>query len=68
MFFAHSDFVAGVVNRNFWTCGSFSEVGGSLERKLPFGVLMLSGSALAANRLGRAVRCESSSVAILCGP
>ena len=31
---ARSDFVSGALNRDFWTCGSFSELGGSLERKL----------------------------------
>ena len=37
-----SDFVAGAVKRDFWICGSLSEIGGSLERKLRFGILMLS--------------------------
>ena len=27
--------MAGAVNRDFWTCGSLSEIGGSLERKAP---------------------------------
>ena len=34
--------MAGVVNRDFWTCGLFSEIGGGLERKLRFGIWMLS--------------------------
>ena len=51
------DFVAGAVSHDSWTCGSFSEVGGNIERKLRFGVLRLSfGSALAAKRLARAAR------------
>ena len=39
---ARSDFKAGAVNRDLWTCGSFSEIGGSLEQMLRFGILMLS--------------------------
>ena len=35
-------FVAGAVNRDFWTCGSFSEIGRSLERNLHFGILTSS--------------------------
>ena len=38
---ARSDFVAGAVIRDFWTCGSFSEIWGSVERKLRFGILVL---------------------------
>ena len=39
---AHGSFVAGAVNRDFWTCGSFSDVKGSLKRTLHFGILILS--------------------------
>ena len=38
--------MTGVVNRDFWTCGSFSEIGGTLAQKLRFGILMLSLEAL----------------------
>ena len=54
-----SDSVTGAVNRDFSTCGPFSEVGGSLARKLRFGILMLSLEALAVKRLGRAAARES---------
>ena len=37
-----SNFVTGAVNRDFSTCGSFSDIGGSLARKLRFGIWMLS--------------------------
>ena len=53
---ARSDFVAGAVNRDLSTCGLLSDIGGSLEQKLHFGILMLSleglllGNALAGLR------------------
>ena len=34
--------MAGAVTRDFWTCGSFAEIGGSLKRKPRFGILVLS--------------------------
>ena len=34
------------MTRDLWTRGSFSEIGGSVERKLHFGILMLSLEAL----------------------
>ena len=43
---ARSNFVTGAVNCELWTCGSFSEIGGRLARKLRFGILMLSLEAL----------------------
>ena len=43
---ASSDFVAGEVNRDFWTCGCGSFSGSEQD--------VVIGSALAANRLGRA--------------
>ena len=53
---ACSDFVAGAVNRDSWTCGLFSEIGGAKA----FGHLdVVFGNAFAANRMGRAARCES---------
>ena len=42
IFDALVSFLTGAVNRDFSTCGSFSEIGGSLARKLCFGILMLS--------------------------
>ena len=41
-----ANFVTGAAKRDFWTCGSLSEIGGSLARKLRFGILMLSLEAL----------------------
>lgn len=35
-----SDFVAGVVNRDLWTWGSFSEFGSSIARNLCFTISM----------------------------
>lgn len=36
---ARSVFVAGAVTFGLWTCGSFSEIEGCLERKLHIGIL-----------------------------
>ena len=50
------------MNRDFWTCGSVSEVGGSLARKLRFGILMLSLKALLRqNALTGTALCEPRS-------
>ena len=38
--------MTGAMNREFWTRGSFPEIGGSLARKLRFDILILSLEAL----------------------
>ena len=56
-----TDFAAGAVSRDCWTCGSFSEIGGSLEKAALWHPDVVFGSALAANRLGRAAQCGARS-------
>ena len=65
-YFGHGDGLPRALdmNRDLWTCGSLSEFGGFIERKLRFGILMLSfNTLLLRNALASASRCESDFMA-----
>ena len=52
---AHSDFVANAVNRDLWTCGQFSEIGGRTDRKLSFGMIVFGLCISCETPWGRAI-------------
>ena len=58
-FLARSDFVAGAVNREPWTRGSFSEFGRSDARERFVLVSPTCLCTFVATRTGRPARCES---------
>ena len=55
------------LNVDIWTCGSSSEIGGSLERKLRWHLDVVFGSVFSAIGFGMAARCESCSADFLAG-